>query len=180
MTFRRHGSVSGCPLHLQGRGLLGTDGSAARMHRCAVPKCPRAEDGPLGWGGWAEPRRPAGGEAGVGSFPHSGPPAWYPGSLAPVPLMQKSDYGQTQGARGPGPQTLTQPNPEGSWGAAFEHGLLCSRCGTTLLSSGFPPSRPRSPPPPAHSTASSWKESGLPGHPPVVNPRAARPSQGAT
>ena len=111
MTFRRHGSVSACPLHLRGRGLLGTAGSAARMHRRAVPKCPRAEDGPLGWGGWAEPRRPAGGEAGGGSLPHSGPPAWCPGSPAPVPLMQESDYGQTHGARGPGPQTLTRPNP---------------------------------------------------------------------
>lgn len=189
MTFRRHGSVSGCPLHLQGQRAAGHAALWPRSHRQAAGKCLGPEDLQHSAGGgqnWEKPRYHKG-----TSFPHSLRPL--PRALGPL-YQRLSCRSQTlDGCLELADLDLTHPG--GQLGAASDHNWLCSQSGTgarllphgpgdVLLSQALRVSSPtwtwppRALPPPTQQPLTG--KTGLPVHLPTVNPRAARARRVAT
>ena len=189
MTFRRHGSVSGCRQHLQGQRAAGHASLWPKSHRHAAGKCLGPEDLQHSVRGWAELGETQTSQGNL--LPTLRP---LPHALGPLYQRLLCRSQTLDGCVELADPDLTHPG--GQLGAASAHTRLCSQSGMggkapasrawgraplrLFVSSPAWTSPPRAllPLPPAQRPLTG--KTGLPIHLPTGNPRAARARQAAT
>lgn len=122
MTFRRHGSVSGCRRHLQGQRAAGHASLWPRSHRHAAGKCLGPEDLQHSVRGWAELGETQTSQGNL--LPTLRP---LPHALGPLYQRLLCRSQTLDGCVELADPDLTHPG--GQLGAASAHNRLCSQSG---------------------------------------------------